>query len=95
MSSAVSPLIGASCGGVWDSANSENSVKNLGPVGSPRPTGVIDKEARSKLYYHLAAVFPEDQVRRAMAALPEETDPQTICKYILYLNNANQQSSSS
>ena len=40
------------------------------------------------MYYHLAALFPEDQVLRAMRAMPEETNPQKICSYILALNPA-------
>lgn len=67
-SSAVSPLIGLSAGGVWD---------------SQRPA---DGGDRSKLYYHLASLFPEDKVRRAMASLPDETDPEIICTHILYMD---------
>ena len=42
------------------------------------------------MYYHLAALFPEDQVLRAMRAMPEETNPQKICSYILALNPPQQ-----
>ena len=65
---AVSPLIGASEGGIWESDSH------------------CEPEARSKLYYHLAAIFPEDQVLAAMRAMPEETEADKICSYILALN---------
>lgn len=40
-------------------------------------------EIREKLYYHLAAIFPEEQVRQVMQRLPNETDAQKICAAIL------------
>ena len=46
---------------------------------------------RSNMYYHLAALFPEEQVLRAMRAMPEETNPQKICSYILALNPPQQE----
>lgn len=42
-------------------------------------------EARYKLFFHLAAIFPEEQVRRVMAVMPEETNAQNICAAILAL----------
>lgn len=38
---------------------------------------------RRHLHYHLANVFPEEQVRAAMTLHPHETDPQQICAAIL------------
>lgn len=73
---AVSPLIGSS-DGVWE-ASSMTTKSNA--------SGDADT-ARSKLYYHLAQLFPEDQVIMAMSALPEETNVQKICAYILFNNN--------
>ncbi len=78
---AVSPLIGSS-DGVWETATSSSTAGQASSDYS---------EARSKLYYHLAAVFPEDQVLLAMRVMPEETDPQKICSYILCLNQQQQQ----
>jgi len=69
--SAVSPLIGSS-DGVWETAAPASASASGGD--------------RSKLYYHLAAVFPEDQVIKALSAMPEETNPQKICSYILSLS---------
>jgi ribonuclease ZC3H12 len=40
-------------------------------------------EARNHLHYHLASIFPEDQVQKAMALFPDETNPQKICAAIL------------
>jgi len=41
------------------------------------------QEARQKLYYHLASIFPEEQVSIAMQYYPNETNPQKICAAIL------------
>nr|CAD7454089.1 unnamed protein product [Timema tahoe] len=38
---------------------------------------------RRKLYYHLASIFPEEQVQKAMQIYPDETNPQRICAAIL------------
>ena len=38
---------------------------------------------RSKLYFHLAQIFPERQVRAAMNLYPRETNAQSICAAIL------------
>ncbi|XP_068617717.1 probable ribonuclease ZC3H12D isoform X1 [Battus philenor] len=40
-------------------------------------------EARRRMHFHLAGIFPEAQVAEAMAAYPEETDAQTMCAIIL------------
>lgn len=42
-------------------------------------------EARYKLFYHLAAIFPEEQVRQVMSLMPDETNAQKICAAILAL----------
>ncbi|GAB6027853.1 hypothetical protein CHUAL_002073 [Chamberlinius hualienensis] len=44
-------------------------------------TSTSDK--RNHLYYHLSSIFPKEQVRVAMEAQPDETDPQAICAAIL------------
>ncbi|XP_028133867.1 probable ribonuclease ZC3H12D isoform X1 [Diabrotica virgifera virgifera] len=41
------------------------------------------QEDRRKLHYHLAAIFPEEQVTQAMQMYPDETNPQKICAAIL------------
>ncbi|KFB43761.1 hypothetical protein ZHAS_00011499 [Anopheles sinensis] len=38
---------------------------------------------RRRLHYHLASIFPEEQVQTVMQMYPEETDAQTICAAIL------------
>ncbi|CAH2043926.1 unnamed protein product, partial [Iphiclides podalirius] len=40
-------------------------------------------EARRRMHFHLAGIFPEAQVAEAMAAHPQETDAQTMCAIIL------------
>ncbi|XP_075980814.1 endoribonuclease ZC3H12A-like isoform X3 [Anticarsia gemmatalis] len=40
-------------------------------------------DARRRMHYHLAGIFPEAQVAAAMAAYPDETDAQTMCAVIL------------
>ncbi|XP_019770319.2 endoribonuclease ZC3H12A isoform X1 [Dendroctonus ponderosae] len=46
------------------------------PIGS-------QEDARRKLHYHLAAIFPEEQVIQAMQMYPDETNAQKICAAIL------------
>ncbi|XP_066254279.1 probable ribonuclease ZC3H12D isoform X1 [Euwallacea similis] len=41
------------------------------------------EDARRKLHYHLAAIFPEEQVIHAMQMYPDETNAQKICAAIL------------
>lgn len=60
------------------------------PLAPPSPcqTGMIGPsmsfdDQRRFLYYHLASVFPQEQVRSAMEMNPEETNPQAICAAIL------------
>lgn len=40
-------------------------------------------DARRTLHYHLAYIFPEEQVQKAMQLYPDETNPQKICAAIL------------
>ncbi|XP_067010974.2 probable ribonuclease ZC3H12D isoform X2 [Anabrus simplex] len=51
------------------------------PVHPPLPSRTED--ARRMLRYHLAAIFPEEQVHKAMQIYPDETNPQKICAAIL------------
>lgn len=39
--------------------------------------------ARYRLYYHLASIFPKEQVQAVMDLYPQETNPQKICAAIL------------
>ncbi len=75
------PLLNSSS--IWDSETS--AATSSGKLASRSKT---EMDARSNLYYHLAKLFPEDQVRNAMTALPDETDPHKICLYILYYNKS-------
>lgn len=57
------------------------------PPPPPHPLSHFDsyskEEARRKLHYHLASIFPEEQVRAALQLYPDETKPQEICAAIL------------
>ncbi|XP_044759825.1 probable ribonuclease ZC3H12C isoform X2 [Coccinella septempunctata] len=53
-----------------------------GQASLPSHPSVLE-ETRRKMQYHLAAIFPEDQVTQAMQLHPEETNPQKICAAIL------------
>lgn len=52
---------------------------------SPMPTELLREflDARSKIHYHLANIFPEEHVRSAMMMMPFETDAVEICLAIL------------
>lgn len=41
------------------------------------------QDQRRRLHYHLASIFPEDQVQTVMQMYPDETNPQKICAAIL------------
>lgn len=43
----------------------------------------LQEDTRRKLHYHLAAIFPEEQVTHVMQLYPDETNPQKICAAIL------------
>lgn len=47
------------------------------------PGGSGGEDVRKKLYYHLTAIFPEEQVTHAMQMYPDEMNPQKICAAIL------------
>lgn len=40
-------------------------------------------DARRRMHFHLAGIFPEAQVTEAMSLYPEESDAQTMCAIIL------------
>lgn len=43
-------------------------------------------QARQKLYYHLASLFPKETVLQAMSEMPDETDPNKLCSIIVMRN---------
>lgn len=58
-----------------------------------RPSFVDQSDPRYNTYFHLSSLFPEYFVRKAMIRLPNETDPQVICRVIMQLSqnhDANQ-----
>lgn len=57
---------------------------NIWPPPPWSQTGAnVQEDARRKLHYHLAAIFPEEQVTQVMQLYPDETNPQKICAAIL------------
>lgn len=61
------------------SSPAQSFSESLGLNGSNK------SETRYKLFYHLAAIFPEEQVRQVMSLMPDETNAQKICAAILAL----------
>ena len=67
---------------------SQQHLSSQQPPSFPNPiTGAASHEdARLRVYYHLSSLFPEAQVRAALARYPEETDPHKICTSIFSIN---------
>ncbi|CAD7088549.1 unnamed protein product [Hermetia illucens] len=63
-------------------ASSSEPHINLWPHHAP-PTVLAAQDQRRRLHYHLASIFPEEQVQTVMQMYPDETNPQTICAAIL------------
>ncbi|CAG9856569.1 unnamed protein product [Phyllotreta striolata] len=61
---------------VWPAAWSQGGSHHLA-------NSSVQEDTRRKLHYHLAAIFPEEQVSQAMQMYPDETNPQKICAAIL------------
>ncbi|XP_055692817.1 endoribonuclease ZC3H12A isoform X2 [Lutzomyia longipalpis] len=53
------------------------------PVGPPPAQSSSAVDQRRRLHYHLASIFPEEQVKIVMQMYPDETNPQKICAAIL------------
>ncbi|XP_055372431.1 probable ribonuclease ZC3H12C isoform X2 [Condylostylus longicornis] len=63
-------------------ASSSEPQINLWPHHAPA-TVLAAQDQRRRLHYHLASIFPEEQVQTVMQMYPDETNPQTICAAIL------------
>lgn len=62
-------------------AGAASSAASLSPCASE---GALQQwEARRRMHFHLAGIFPEAHVAEAMATYPEETDAQKMCAIIL------------
>lgn len=61
------------------------SMTNSEPssVSVEMPPFLEPSDSRHNLYFHLTRLFPEQNVRLAMIKLPNETDPERICRMIL------------
>ena len=66
----------SSCGGKLSTDTSIDSP-------SASSSTLLIQADRQKIFYHLASLFPESQVRRAMDMHPEETNAQVICATII------------
>ncbi|CAB0014699.1 unnamed protein product [Nesidiocoris tenuis] len=75
--------------GICSASDSQLQAWGLPPPQQP-PLAPNADEARRRLHYHLASIFPEEQVRTAMTLYPNETNPQKICAAILALYPAKQ-----
>lgn len=73
---------------LWPPQNSASS----GVIGPPQSASSQQQQQqvhqqlqdqRRRLHYHLASIFPEDQVQTVMQMYPDETNPQKICAAIL------------
>lgn len=53
------------------------------PLQQAPPQPQVMQDQRRRLHYHLASIFPEDQVQTVMQMYPDETNPQKICAAIL------------
>ncbi|CAG0887564.1 unnamed protein product [Cyprideis torosa] len=73
-------------GGIHPMATATTSLPLSFQPSAPQPllTRSQVEDSRLKLYYHLSHIFPEEQVRSAMAQHPEETSAERICKVILF-----------
>ncbi|KDR24071.1 putative ribonuclease ZC3H12C [Zootermopsis nevadensis] len=58
-------------------------TSHMPPPPAHPPFSTNAEDARRRLHYHLASIFPEEQVQKAMQLYPEETNPQKICAAIL------------
>lgn len=78
--SAVSPIFGVGpMRNVWESLRAGGQTASSS-----------HEDARSKMYFILAQLFDEDTVRRAMASLPDVTDPKVICSHICAMQESQQ-----
>ncbi|CAL1270919.1 unnamed protein product [Larinioides sclopetarius] len=61
-----------------------SSVPPPGLIQTGRPASPdFCDSARHRLYFHLASIFPKEQVQTVMEMYPQETNPQKICAAIL------------
>ena len=62
---------------------SGSSLAHLQTFNSPVGSSSSLEDQRLKVFYHLSQLFPEAQVRAALARNPDETDPLKICSSII------------
>ncbi|XP_038117588.1 endoribonuclease rege-1 isoform X1 [Culex quinquefasciatus] len=76
---------------LWPPPQNSASSGVIGPPQQQQPTTSQQQQQahqqlqdqRRRLHYHLASIFPEDQVQAVMQMYPDETNPQKICAAIL------------
>lgn len=67
-------------------AGNQGSGSGSGVIGPPQSASQAHQQLqdqRRRLHYHLASIFPEEQVQTVMQMYPDETNPQKICAAIL------------
>lgn len=72
-------------GGPPPASSSEPQINLWSKQCSPLPPAqqAPTHDHRRNIHYHLACLFPEDQVQTVMQMYPDETNPQKICAAIL------------
>lgn len=82
-----SPVFTSPATSGWPSSTASSPLAphaSSGQNAGSSPNSVSPFEAtRSKVYYHLSQLFPEELVSWVMRANPSETDPQKLCSLIL------------
>ena len=61
-------------------------TSHMPPPPNHPPYPANTEDVRRRIHYHLASIFPEEQVQKAMQLYPDETDPQKICAAILAMS---------
>ena len=82
----MSPSSQATTSSGYDFGSLTSSESSLSSMESP-PSFLEPTDPRYNLYFHLKSLFPENLVRHAMVRLPNEMDPQKICRVILELSS--------
>lgn len=72
----------------------QTNLSSLLNTSFPPPKSGGKQEERTRLYYHLINLFPEDKVLAALAKHPNETDVVKICSSIIGFSSADASGSS-
>jgi hypothetical protein len=76
----------------WSQPTTMDSAQAVSPIlssnfagaaGVWESSGPNTQQDRSKMFFFLSKIFDAEDVRRAMASMPHETDPKVICKHLV------------